>query len=130
MAPAETEPLPTGNPVPSGATVISSLLISSGLKGRPRFGCCAKQTDEIRQSAAGNRIPNLNVNMFYRPIRFDTPALNAIKVIELDWRILGDPNRSGRLHLTFLIRGSAHQRCGAAIPLPGKPKPSQRLRYD
>ena len=34
-----TEPLPSGNPLPSGVTVISSRRISSGASGRPRLGC-------------------------------------------------------------------------------------------
>src|SRR4029077_17662302 len=101
--------------------VISSLLTSSGVKGRPRLGCCALQTDETRQSAAeDSRIPNVNVDMFHRPIRVHAPALYSVEVIELDRRILGDPGSSGGLRLSFFVRGSAHKRCRPAIPLPRK----------
>src|SRR5207302_7558458 len=109
LAPAETEPLPAGSPTPSGATVMSSLLISSGVSGRPRLGCCALHTDEMRQSAVAGK-KNLNINMFHRPIRLNPPALNTVEVIELDWRILRNPSGSGGLHFALLISGSAHQR--------------------
>src|SRR5580700_666283 len=81
-------------------------------------------------AAADSKTPNLDVNMFYRPIRFDTPALDAVKVIELDGRILRDPSRPGRLRFAFFINGSAQQDRRLAIPLPGKTEASERLGQD
>src|ERR1700722_12415270 len=154
MAPAETEPLPAGSPRPSGSTVISSLRISSGGSGRPRLGCCASHTTGSKQStAAGNSnahlnagpnvglkislsidnltIPDrnavLNIDILHRPIRFHTPALNAVEVIRLARRVLRDPRRSARLHIAFFIRGPAHEHRWPPVPLPCQPEPRERL---
>src|SRR5438445_13886044 len=115
--------------MPSGATVRSSLLISSGVRGRPRLGCCASHKGANRKSAAAdNRISNLDIDMLHRPIPFDTPALNTVEVIELARRILGAPGRPGGLHFALFISGPAHQDRRLAIPLPRKAKASERLR--
>src|SRR5882672_8204378 len=101
---------------------MSALRISSGASGRPRFGPCARQTDDMMQNAiACKRKAILNVDIFHRPVGFNFPPLNAVEVVLLTRRILREPVSPGGLHVTCLIHGAAHQRGWMSVPIPGEP---------
>src|SRR5579864_9846396 len=98
---------------------MSTFRISSGVSGRPRLGLCARQTAGARnKSTPENWRVNLSVNILHRPIGFNAPALNAVKVILLARRILSHPVGSRRLRAARLVGSAAHQRGGPPIPLP------------
>src|ERR1700688_5064381 len=103
---------------------MSIFRISSGVSGRPRLGPCAPQTDGSRKNATtGKRQAYLSVDILHRPISLNAPTLNAVEVVPLAWRILSDPASSGWLRAARLVRGPAHQRGGAPIPVPRQAEP-------
>src|SRR6516162_736380 len=95
-------PLPGGRPAPSGPMLMSHAASSSGVAMRPRFGPSAAAC-QTKPSVSTTSEKPLRVDMHDLSALGDTPAGNAVEVIDGFVAAPGDQLGAGRLDVAGVI---------------------------
>src|SRR4029453_1002694 len=123
MAPTAAVPLPEGNPMPSGPTLISQPAICAGVASLPRFGpsvalgfvAILAQPPTTSTSARQTRS---RVDMLHLAARRHLPGLDGVEVEDGVVPVLGDELPALGLHGPRLVGRARFEEGRGAAPPP------------
>src|SRR5580700_8309224 len=136
-APWAGVPLPGGNPLPSGPTLMSQSARSASLTGLPSPGRSAAVAAADKPSTSASEMARrLPVDMLGLPIAVDGPAGDDVHVphregghrnVDLRSATLGEHLLARGLNIAGLVPGAALQHDRLAVPAPGQAEAGQGL---
>src|SRR5215469_11678190 len=135
-APCWGVPLPAGNPLPSGPTLMSHGARSASLTGLPSPGSSAASAVAPESASASAATKYLAVDMLHLAFLVHGPAGDHVHVahresghrhVDLGGAALGEHFFARRLHVAGLVPGAALQHDRLPVPAPGQAKARQRL---
>src|SRR5687767_9421944 len=125
-SPCFAVPLPAGKPTPLGGILMSHAATSCAVATRPRLGPVVGTGDPLsvvaqaadRTANASPAIARSEINIGDAPVSCDFPGLDRMVVIALLRRQFRKQRRARRLHVSFLVDGTALEQRALAVPLP------------
>src|SRR5215471_6178942 len=138
-APCCEVPLPGGNPLPSGPTLMSQSARSASVTGLPSPGSSAAIAPAPQSASANAQVKSLAVDMLDLPLLVDRPAGDDVHVphregghrhVDLGRAALGEHLLARRLYVAGLIPSAALQHHRLTVPAPGQTEAGERLGQD